>query len=403
MKANGLLKCLSAMSLKSFVFIPILTGLLAWVPCPAVVGQGRDEVALLTTRAAYQQLAPEIEQYKRDVEARFPVQLGVIQGDWSKPGEVRATVKDLYEAKKISGVVLVGAMPMHRFFMHEHANPNPLFYEDFNLEFIDRNKDGFDDAYVGKPAPKVWVANIRSTEKSGDDGVEGLRRFFAKAHNLREGKLHYERRAIVVTDAESAETLVESKLGRHLFGAGGVDVLGAGANTLEGVRKAFAKRAYAICMMGVHSDWTGHALEGGDLCATEIAAMKTGALFTISHGCFTGNWGSSGSCVLFLDKAWTELPHLGLSHDSKWRATRVHVSTLSSVRGEGLQIPVDRVRERASRLRDRAAGRGRVVFPMRLEGRRPPREGDPVLPEPPDRPETHLALRGGAAGVVSPL
>jgi hypothetical protein len=41
--------------------------------------------------------------------------------------------------KGISGIVLVGALPMHRFFMHEHANPHPVFYEDFDLVFIDKN------------------------------------------------------------------------------------------------------------------------------------------------------------------------------------------------------------------------------------------------------------------------
>lgn len=53
-------------------------------------------------------------------------------------------------------------MPMHRFFMHEHANPNPVYFEDFDLRFVDKNKDGVDDAYEGKPQLKLWVANIRA-------------------------------------------------------------------------------------------------------------------------------------------------------------------------------------------------------------------------------------------------
>jgi hypothetical protein len=96
---------------------------------------------------------------------------------------------------------------------------------------------------------------------------------------------------------------------------------------------------------------------------------------------FLQKCGSSGFCVLFLDKAWTEMPHLGLSHDSKWRATRVHVSTPSSVLDEGLQMPIDDVREGTGRLRDRETGGERVVFPVRIEGRHPPREGVPALSE----------------------
>jgi hypothetical protein len=45
------------------------------------------------------------------------------------------------------------------FFMHENANSNPLYYEDFGLVFVDRNMDGVDDAYLAKPQLKVWVAN----------------------------------------------------------------------------------------------------------------------------------------------------------------------------------------------------------------------------------------------------
>ncbi len=53
------------------------------------------------------------------------------------------------------------AMPMHRFYMHEFANPNPLYHEDFDLKFNDANNHGVTDSYQGEPQLKVWVANLR--------------------------------------------------------------------------------------------------------------------------------------------------------------------------------------------------------------------------------------------------
>ena len=164
-------------------------GLLALATVFIVEGTvAADQVALLISPAVYGALKQEIKQYKEDVEARFPVKLNIVEGKWKTPLEVRTDIKRLHADKGVSGIILVGALPMHRFFMHEYANPNPVYYEDFDLVFIDRNKDGFDDAYLAKPQLKVWVANIRACEKAKDDDIPGLRKFFVKTHNYYTGK-----------------------------------------------------------------------------------------------------------------------------------------------------------------------------------------------------------------------
>jgi hypothetical protein len=127
------------------------------------------------------------------------VRLHIVEDGWRSPAEVRATIKRLYAEKGIAGVVLVGALPMHRFFMHENANPNPLYYEDFDLEFVDNNKDGVDDLYKGNAALKIWVANIRASEKAKDDDITGLRRFFAKTHDYYTGRVVPEPRTLFVS------------------------------------------------------------------------------------------------------------------------------------------------------------------------------------------------------------
>ena len=160
--------------------IAVIFLLLASLPSFAA---GPDRVAIMLHEATQKELAEPLATYVTDVERRFPVKLQIVSGQWEKPEEVRSAIKSLHDKQHISGVILVGAMPMHRFFMHDFANPNPLYYEDFDLTFSDQNKDGVDDLYAGKPNLKVWVSNLRSSVKANDDDIPSLRKFLAKTHD----------------------------------------------------------------------------------------------------------------------------------------------------------------------------------------------------------------------------
>ncbi len=251
---------------------------------------------MLLQERTYAVLQEPLEQYVLDVEARFPVKLQVIKGEWKTPQEVREAIKRLHREKGISGVILVGAMPMHRFFMHEHANPNPVYFEDFDLRFVDKNKDGVDDAYEGKPQLKVWVANIRASEKERDDDLPGLRRFFAKTHDYYTGKTVPELRTLFFSTDVSTEDWTgpgdwfKRRGGTRFSASGDVTLLTGKACTHQAALEAFKKHSYSLTCVGVHSDETGHALDDEDLMAHEIADLKTGSLITINHGCFTANW-----------------------------------------------------------------------------------------------------------------
>lgn len=183
-------------------------------------------------------------------------------------------------------------MPMHRFLMHGYANPNPLYYEDFDLKFVDNDKNGTDDAYEGSPLLKVWVANIRASVKADDDDLPGLRRFFAKTHDYYTGKTVPEFRANILSgpDWPEGRRWFAKCGGARLFKGAPVDVLEGEACTHHAAIKSFRKHSYTLTYLLVHSDETGHAFEGGDLTAEHIAEMKTGSLITINHGCFSANW-----------------------------------------------------------------------------------------------------------------
>ena len=280
---------------------------------------GQDQVALVLRESTCAALQAPLDQYVRDVEQRFPVKVHVVKGTWETPQEVREAIKSLHDDKAIAGVILVGAMPMHHFFMHEYPNPNPLYYEDFNLEFIDTNKDSVDDAYKGTPHLKVWVASIRASEKSTEDDIPGLRRFFAKTHDYYTGKTVPEPRTLffsaepITSDWAGAGDWFRRRGGARFSSPRDVTLLEGKACTHEAALEAFKKHSYSLTCVALHSDETGHALFDEDLFAQEIADMSTGSLITISHGCFAANWtktehdNSGPNCGL----SWVFGKHLG--------------------------------------------------------------------------------------------
>jgi len=262
------------------------------------VNSDKDQVVLLVRRNSWKELEAEISRYKVDVEANFPVQLNILRGSWTKPAEVRETIRKIYDTKSLSGVVLVGDMPVHRFYMHDFANPNALYYEDFTLPF---SNDEIAMSFTGKPEPKVWVANVRAVSDPMDKGIAGLKTFFDKTHGYYSGEQVIRHRALFAAGwewpggAKQAAALLEpvfpgpetSLLINETGKASTKESLGA---TRTNILNAF-KENYTLYYVQVHSWEAGHDVDhGGKILAPEIPALPTGALCTVNHGCSAGNW-----------------------------------------------------------------------------------------------------------------
>lgn len=260
-------------------------------PYDWIIIPGKDQVVALVNTKTYSQLKSEIDLYKNDVEAKFPVQLNIVKVNWTNTEEVRGTIKELYGLRSISGVVLVGAIPMNRFYMHNFANPNPLYYEAFDLQFIDTNDDGISDSYSGTPILKIWVANLRGIENPNDDGIEVLRTFFNKTHIYYSGNQFIEKRVLAATGSDWPDGANEfADIVKPFFGSDNIDVLNTKDLTRTAIFDAFKNHTYTMFYIQVHSTESFQDLETGTIYASEIAELTTGSLFTINHGCSTGNW-----------------------------------------------------------------------------------------------------------------
>ncbi len=96
------------------------------------------KVAILIRPSLWQSLQSEITDYMADVCNKEAVEFEVIRENFETPQQVRSVLERLWKDKGIEGAILIGSLPVHQFFMHEHANPNPLYFEDFSLHYRDK-------------------------------------------------------------------------------------------------------------------------------------------------------------------------------------------------------------------------------------------------------------------------
>lgn len=253
----------------------------------------KDKVALMVRKPTYEKLQAEIERYKVDVEKRFPVDLKIVVGEWETPYEVREQIKSLCDPAGLEGVILVGDMPLHRFYMHNFANPNALYYEDPMMEFNDATVA---TSYSSKPNPQIWVANMRAVSAPDSQGIEELRRFLDKTHAYYTGRQQINNDMLIVAGHEWPEggRLAEREM-RGCFDR--IDTLIGNGNdkrtfvTRDKILDTFSKN-YRMFYIQVHSNETRQDLEGGGsiFADPDIYEMKTGALCILNMGCSNGNF-----------------------------------------------------------------------------------------------------------------
>lgn len=253
------------------------------------------KAAVLVSSSVVRELREPLDRYRANVLRHLGVDLVVIEGNWSSPTELRATIADLHRNRSIQGALLVGDLPMHRFRMHDAANPNPLYYEDYTLEFIDRNGDGVDDHYRGKPQLKLWIANLRVHAAQGEHDLPGLRSFLAKTDAFYSGRLLPEKSALIIAGADwkgSPGDLARRHVD-ELFGVPNRTLLEPPDLGKAAMSGAIARRRHALLNFQVHSSEFEQDLEhDGEIIRPHDIARdyKRGATFIANHGCSSCNW-----------------------------------------------------------------------------------------------------------------
>lgn len=256
-----------------------------------------DNVAVYCKTGDFAALKPDLVAYKKDVERRFPVRLIMRTGDWKTPEELRKSIRRDIQRARISGAVLVGALPMHHFYIHEEVRPNVLYYEDPYQRYQSVGNHGADDRRIGASRMRIWVTNIRASAEEADPDLEGLRTFFKKTRAYYRGDQRIDFRAFAVSGRDWPEdsAFFMEQATRNVFrNAGDVVTEVSKVN----VQKLMNEHTYRIAYVRLHSDWTCHGMEAGEeenLYADEIAQFTGGALFVVVNGCSVVNWFASNA------------------------------------------------------------------------------------------------------------
>ena len=257
--------------------------------------KNKRKVVMLVESRYKDKLKNELNQYKKDVESNFDVNLFIKYGDWEFPQEVRSLLQELYSKDSICGAILVGDLPVPMWKAHwGEKYLISLYYEDLEGSFIDSTHDGFFDTHIwkGNKEPQIWISWIRPPK----DKLSNLKYFFDKCHAYYTGKLISPGKALVYcahNDYGLAATIVGKILG-SLYGNNNVETVGnrylygCGEDLLQLLRGS-----YEILDVWSHAAPLFHQFSEPpqrNLYSWRIRELPQGALMTFIWGCHAGDF-----------------------------------------------------------------------------------------------------------------
>jgi hypothetical protein len=255
-----------------------------------------QKVAIIADDAAYQMCESQLLTYEQDVEARFDAELTIYHGTWPTAESLRQFIKALWTADQITGAIQVGYLPYAMWeFPWAEVCPIPLFHEDMDATFLDRDGDGKYDWHVWGPndGPEVWTAYLRPAQGRLSD----LNPFFDKCHNYYQDTLTAPKRAevCICRDWGNCVEIMRNALAPiygdsiHCDGGPGVPVPG------RAYLDALA-RGYELIDLWVHSSSTYHQFDtvpNEGVYDSAVRATIPGAMVTMLSACHVMDWHES--------------------------------------------------------------------------------------------------------------
>lgn len=133
----------------------------------AQADQARMRVLVLVDQAVYPELEAGLGKYMQHVQEAFPVDFKVLADRFyeMKPPAIREILRRQYKDSKtpVVGAIMVGPIP-HACKTHDPTEiliPCPLYYEDFDAQWVDKDGDGYFEQVITdrKTNPtEIWTA-----------------------------------------------------------------------------------------------------------------------------------------------------------------------------------------------------------------------------------------------------
>ncbi len=176
---------------------------------PAALGQPENpplpkaRALIIVDESVYPQIKSGLAKYIEHVLRDFRVVCTPLVDDYydMKPAEIRAILKKAYDESRsakypvpVVGAIMVGPIP-HALRTHDPEViliPSPLYYEDFEAEWIDENGDGFFEEIKTdrKSNPtEIWTAWWVPPAMEHEKQVEHLKAYLEKLDKYHRGEL----------------------------------------------------------------------------------------------------------------------------------------------------------------------------------------------------------------------
>lgn len=220
---------------------PSETALPAPTPTPFACQEYQRSVALLVEELYLAPLAPELEQFSRDL-CRDGYRAIITPAGFSTPQEVRAYLQELYfqeTSETLAGAILIGDIPYPYLqiridFLTEDIPKRyqelitMWYYADLDGEFAlspDYHPSN-GESPLGQPMfdihpPdgdwEIWVSLLPPYLGDADETTAALQRYFEKNHAYRMGEIDLPRRYVYVTSYEAATAEEHEDFMYHLL------------------------------------------------------------------------------------------------------------------------------------------------------------------------------------------
>ena len=160
-------------------------------------------IAILVESNIYSNISKAINRFADDIYLLTSIEVLIYSVNFSEPVEVREFLRQLYFTKNISGVILVGNLPLPRMRLFNKTYFSLIYYEDLDGVFVLENNTIC--LWNNTNGLEIWASLItppKPVSKSRFLRIIFLNKYFEKNHLYKIGLIRVPHRCLIVVDRD---------------------------------------------------------------------------------------------------------------------------------------------------------------------------------------------------------
>jgi Ca2+-binding RTX toxin-like protein len=240
-------------------------------------------------------LRGSLDIYSNDLRAEgYDVRISEFSGS---AADLRAELKDRWDAESLDGALFVGDLPIVEFTSEDNWSgvsqstyPHDLYFMDLDGQYILR--ENAVDLHTGDVGPEIYISRLTSGNLGGitdSSEIELLNAYFEKVHLVRTGQISYGDRGIIFADDSWQDSFASAFSSLYSV----VDeIRDANDTTRERYIEVLGENAESL-LECIHSWPQGHAIYGnggGEVTSRDIVSINPKVGFVNMFNCSSANF-----------------------------------------------------------------------------------------------------------------